>query len=170
MTEVSQAVPGGTIASGLPTYTFTTRRVESTIECGNGQSFAIAGLLDDQVQATASKIPALGDIPVLGALFSSTRYQKSETEMVVLVTPQLVEPLEPHQVGPPPGGLMTDPNDYELFALQQLEGRSLPVPEYEGVPRNKLPVNTRPGEVTNWPTSQLTLRGPWGMADLEENQ
>jgi pilus assembly protein CpaC len=170
MTEVSQAVPGGSVSGGLPVFTFTTRRVESTIECGNGQSFAIAGLLDDQIQATASKIPALGDIPVLGALFSSTRYQKSETEMVVLVTPQLVEPLEPHQVGPPPGSLMTDPNDYELFALQKLEGRSLPVPEYEGVPRNKLPVNTRPGEVTNWPTSQLTLRGPWGMADFEENQ
>ncbi|HVP11292.1 MAG TPA: type II and III secretion system protein family protein [Phycisphaerae bacterium] len=171
MTEVSQATPSGAISGGLPVFSFTTRRVESTIECGNGQSFAIAGLLDDQVTSTASKIPALGDIPVLGTLFSSTNYKKQETELVVLVTPQLVEPLEPHQVGPPPGGLMTDPDDFELFALQKLEGPSLPAPEYEGVPRNKLPVNTRPGEATTgWPTSQLTLRGPWGLADFEENQ
>jgi pilus assembly protein CpaC len=170
MTEVSQATPSGAISGGLTVFSFTTRRVESTIECGNGQTFAIAGLLDDEIQATASKIPALGDIPVLGALFSSTRYQKKETELVVLVTPQLVEPLDPHQVGPPPGGLMTDPDDFELFALQKLEGRSLAVPEHEGVPRNKLPVNTRPGEATGWPTSQLTLRGPWGMADFEESQ
>lgn len=170
MSEVSEALPGTSVAGGLPVYTFTTRRVESTIECGNGQTFAIAGLLSDQVRASAAKIPGLGDVPVLGSLFSSTSYQKSQTEMVVLVTPQLVEPLEPHQVRPPPGGLMTDPNDFELFALQQLEGPSESLPEYDRVPRNTLPVNTRPGEATGWPASQLALRGPWGLADFEENR
>lgn len=169
MTEVSEAIPGTAVAGGLPTFTFNTRRVETTIECGNGQSFAIAGLLNDQVRAVAAKIPGLGDVPILGALLSSTRYQKSETELVVLVTPQLVEPLEPHQVGPPPGSLMTDPNDFELLALQQLEGRSLPTPENDRAPRHHSPVNTRPGEATGWPTSQLALRGPWGIADFEGN-
>jgi len=169
MTEVSEAIPGTAIAGGLPLFTFNTRRVETTIECGNGQSFAIAGLLNDQVRAVASKIPGIGDVPVLGALFSSTRYQKSESELVVLVTPQLVEPLEPHQVGPPPGSLISDPNDFELLALQQLEGRSIPAPEADRVPRHHSPVNTRPGEATGWPTSQLALRGPWGIADFEGN-
>jgi pilus assembly protein CpaC len=169
MTEVSEAVPGAALAGGLPTYTFNTRRVETTIECGNGESFAIAGLLNDQVRAVASKIPGLGDIPVLGALLSSTRYQKSESELVVLVTPQLVEPLEPHQVGPPPGSLMSDPNDFELFAMQQLEGRRMPAPEGDRIPRHHSPVNTRPGEATGWPTSQLALRGPWGIADFDGN-
>ncbi len=168
MSEVSEALPGQQLAGGLPTYTFNTRRVESTIECGNGQTFAIAGLLNDRVRAAASNIPGLGDIPILGALFSSKRYQKSETEMLVLVTPQLVEPLDPHQVPPPPGGLMTDPSDYELFVLGKLEGEPLPMPSYDRVPRDDFPVNTVPGDATGWPASQLALRGPWGVADYTD--
>lgn len=168
MTEVSEAIPGVQVAGGLPTFTFTTRRVESTIECGNGHTFAIAGLLSEEVRATASKIPGLGDVPILGALFSSTEYRKSNTELIVLVTPELVEPLDPQQVPPPPGSLMTHPTDYELFALQQLEGpRRLPV-EQVSVPRERFPVRTRPGNSTGWPNSQLALRGPWGFADSGE--
>ncbi|MFH1418469.1 MAG: type II and III secretion system protein family protein [Planctomycetota bacterium] len=169
MSEVSEALPGQQLAGGLPLFTFNTRRVESTVECGNGQTFAIAGLLDDRVRAAVSKIPGLGDIPILGALFSSTRYQKSETELLVLVTPQLVEPLDPHQVPPPPGGLMTDPNDHELFVLGKLEGEPIPMPSYDQVPRDDFPVNTRPGDAAGWPASQLALRGPWGIADFREN-
>ena len=71
MVEVSDAIPGTAIAGGLPVFSFTTRRVESTIECGNGQTFAIAGLLSESVTAVDSGIPGLADIPVLGALFSS---------------------------------------------------------------------------------------------------
>jgi len=165
MTEVSEAVPTNQLAGGLPLFTFTTRRAESTIECGNGQTFAIAGLLNDQVRAMAEKIPALGDIPVLGTLFSSTNYERSITELVVLVTPQLVEPLDPHQVSPPPGSLMTEPTDFELFTMQKLEGRPKPRPDSNGVPRDEYPVKTRPGGATSWPTSQLALRGPWGLAE-----
>jgi pilus assembly protein CpaC len=168
MTEVSDAIPGAAVG-GLPTFSFTTRRVESTIECGNGQTFAIAGLLREQVRALADKLPALGDIPVIGALFSSTMYQRSNTEMVVLVTPQLVEPLDPQQVPPPPGALMTEPNDYELFALQKLEGEPMPYPNMEGVPREDVPVNLRPMNDREWTTSQLALLGPWGLAEFEEN-
>jgi len=170
MSEVSEAVPAGQQAtSGLPVFSFTTRRVESTIECGNGQTFAIAGLLNDQVRASANKIPGLGDLPILGTLFSSTSYQRSESEMVVLVTPQLVEPLDPQQVPPPPGTLTPDPNDFELFVLQQLEGSPIAVPDADRVPRDDLPVNTRLGERAGWPTSQLALRGPWGLAQCEED-
>ncbi|MBN2561494.1 MAG: type II and III secretion system protein family protein [Phycisphaerae bacterium] len=165
MSEVSEAIPGQQIVGGFPLYTFNTRRVESTIECGNGQTFAIAGLLSERVRAVASKIPGLGDIPVLGALFSSTNYQKDNTELVVLVTPQLVEPLDPQQVPPPPGSLMTEPNDFELYTLQKLEGTPKAPVESEGVPREHAPVNTRPAESTTWATSQLALRGPWGLAD-----
>lgn len=169
MSEVSDAVPGQVLNNGLPLFTFTTRRVESTIECGNGQTFALAGLLREQVRSVADKIPGLGDLPVLGALFSSVRYQKDDTELVVLVTPQLVEPLEPHQVGPPPGALMRDPNDYELFALGKLEGEPQRPAEFDGVPRDDFPVNTHPGATGDWSTSQVALRGPWGMADADEN-
>ncbi len=168
MTEVSEAIPTTTVVGGFPLFTFTTRRVESTIECGNGQTFAIAGLLNDRIRANASKIPGLGDLPILGAMFSSTAYERSMTELVVLVTPQLVEPLDPHQVPPPPGSLITEPNDFELFGLGKLEGEPLARPETEGVPREQYPVRTRPGGTSRWPTSQFALRGPWGLAEFEE--
>lgn len=170
MSEVSDAVPGGALAGGLPLFSFVTRRVESTVECGNGQTFAIAGLLSERVQSVVEKIPGLGDLPVLGALFSSVDYQRNNTELVILVTPQLVEPLDPQQVPPVPGSEMTHPDDYELFALGQLEGKPRPAPESVGVPRESAPVNTPPGvTTTRWPTSQMTLRGPWGFADFDEN-
>jgi|CXWL01.1.fsa_nt_gi pilus assembly protein CpaC len=166
MSEVSDAVQGAALVSGLPVFTFTTRRVESTIECGNGQTFALAGLLSERVRAAASKIPGLGDIPVIGTLFSSVNYTKNNTELVVLVTPQLIEPLDPQQVPPPPGSLMTDPNDFELFTLQKLEGMPKTVPETEGVPRERAPVNTRPADLSSWPSSQLAFRGPWGVEEF----
>jgi pilus assembly protein CpaC len=168
MSEFSDAIPGAAVIGGLPVFTFTTRRVESTVECGNGQTFAVAGLLSERVQALASKIPGLGDIPVLGTMFSSTEYRKNNTELVILVTPQLVEPMDPQQVAPPPGSLMTDPNDFELFTLQQLEGTPLPRPQPDGVPRERYPVSSRPLSEGAWTTSQLALVGPWGLADAGE--
>lgn len=171
MSEVSDAIPGDTIAGGLPVFSFTTRRVESTVECGNGQTFAMAGLLNEQVQAVARKLPGLGDVPVLGSLFSSVEYQKNNTELVVLVTPQLVEPLDPQQIPPPPGALMTAPNDYELFGLGQLEGVPNEAPSFDRVPRDQAPVNTPPVSTSASAglTSQYALRGPWGFADMDEN-
>jgi pilus assembly protein CpaC len=129
MSEVSDALPSEDMAGALPLYTFTTRRVESTIECGNSQTFVIAGLLRDNVRATVSKIPGLGDLPVLGSLFSSTSYRNSETEMVVLVTPQLVEPFDSRKVSDVPGGRMKHPSDFELFGLGQLQGTPYPPAE-----------------------------------------
>ncbi|MCB9853385.1 MAG: type II and III secretion system protein family protein [Phycisphaerales bacterium] len=169
MTEVSDAVPTGGVAGGFPLFTFNTRRVESTIECGNGQTFAIAGLLNDQVRGLASKIPGLGDLPVLGTLFSSTDYERELTELVVLVTPQLVEPLDPHQVPPPPGSLITEPTDAQLFFEQKLEGTPKERPDHRGgVPRETFPAKTRPGTSGEWAANDLAIRGPWGMAEFGE--
>lgn len=169
MTEVSDAVPTGGVAGGFPLFTFNTRRVESTIECGNGQTFAIAGLLNDEVRGLASKIPGLGDLPVLGTLFSSTDYTRELTELVVLVTPQLVEPLDPHQVPPPPGSLITEPTDSELFFEQKLEGEPKARPDHRGgVPRETFPARPRPGNTGDWAASDLAIRGPWGMAEFGE--
>lgn len=68
------------------------RSAATTIEVGSGQSFAIAGLFSSSSQQNISEVPGLGDIPILGALFRSTQYQSGETELVILVTPYLVEP------------------------------------------------------------------------------
>jgi pilus assembly protein CpaC len=172
MTEVSDAIPDARQVGGLPLFTFVTRRVESTIESGNGQSFAIAGLLSNRVNAIASKIPGLGDIPVLGTLFSSVDYQKSRTELVVLVTPQLVEALDPSQVGVPPGVLTTDPTDLELFTLQKLEGVPRALEDTRWAPSAASAEQKRDKETDQKVTANLTqsgLQGPWGIEDPEGN-
>jgi pilus assembly protein CpaC len=100
---------------------FTTRRATTAVELKDGQSFAIAGLLSDSVRELSGRYPLLGDIPILGALFRSSLYQKNQTELVIIVTPHLVKPL-----GPAPHPLPTDsfiePNALEFYLLGRLEG------------------------------------------------
>jgi pilus assembly protein CpaC len=76
--------------------------METNIELGEGQSFVIAGLIDNQVTETLSKIPGLSSLPILGNLFKSRSVSKSDTELVVVVTPEITLPLEPGQVKPQP--------------------------------------------------------------------
>jgi len=77
-----------------------TRRVDTEVELQSGQSFAIAGLLDNQTTETLSKVPGLANIPVLGKLFTSKTYNKSNSELIVIVTPELVEPIPEGQAVP----------------------------------------------------------------------
>lgn len=81
----------GGVTSVLPSIS--TRRVDTTVQLGDGQSFAIAGLIKNNTTQSISRFPGLGDIPVLGALFRSTEFQKDQTELVFVVTPRLVRPL-----------------------------------------------------------------------------
>ncbi|HEX4406844.1 MAG TPA: type II and III secretion system protein family protein, partial [Polyangia bacterium] len=84
----------------------------------DGQSFAIAGLLSDQVRSQINKIPLLGDIPILGALFRSTSYRRDESELIVVITARLTKPVAPHELPPlPTDDELNDPNDFELFLL-----------------------------------------------------
>jgi pilus assembly protein CpaC len=91
------------------------RTVTTTVELADGQTFAIAGLLDHSVNASKDVTPLLGDIPVLGALFRSVRYERRETELVVLVTPKLVEPMNPGQVPALPGENWRLPSELEIW-------------------------------------------------------
>jgi pilus assembly protein CpaC len=88
--------------SGFTVPALSTRRVESEMELRDGQSFAIAGLVDNQVTELASKIPGLGDIPILGKFFQSRSLNKTRTELLVLVTPRIVKPLTSAEVPSPP--------------------------------------------------------------------
>jgi pilus assembly protein CpaC len=88
--------------SGFTIPALTTQRVEAEMELKDGQSFAIAGLVDNRVTEIASKIPGLGDIPILGKFFQSRSLSKSRNELLVLVTPRIVKPLEGTQVPAPP--------------------------------------------------------------------
>jgi len=84
--------------SGFTVPAIATRGVESEMNLRDGQSFVIAGLMDNRVTRTLNKIPGLGDIPLLGKIFQSESLNKSKTELLVLVTPQIVHPLPPGQV------------------------------------------------------------------------
>jgi pilus assembly protein CpaC len=88
----------GLTISGFAVPALSTRRAETEVELKDGQSFAIAGLIDNRLTENASKIPGLGDIPIIGKLFRSRSINKSKTELMVMVTPKLVQPLAPGQV------------------------------------------------------------------------
>ena len=74
------------------------RRANTTVELRDGQSFVIAGLLQNNSQTAQQQLPWIGDVPVLGALFRSAAYQKKETDLVIIVTPRLVRPTRPGDV------------------------------------------------------------------------
>ena len=99
----------------------TTRRVSTTVELADGQSFAIAGLLKDEIREDVRKYPLLGDIPILGALFRSTNFQRNETELIIIVTPHLVKPVDMARQTLPTDSFVV-PNDFEWYLLGTLEG------------------------------------------------
>jgi pilus assembly protein CpaC len=108
--EVSQLDDAnGVTLNNFRVPALTTRRAETTVELGSGQSFMIAGLLQNTANNSVQKAPFLGDIPILGALFRSTKFQRNETELVIIVTPYLVRPVS-GQLATPVDGYRV-PND-----------------------------------------------------------
>ena len=105
--EVSQLSSTGAIQQqGFSIPSITVRRADTTIELGSGETFVIAGLLQRTSEQALSKVPGLGNIPVLGSLFRSTRYRHGETELVIIVTPYLVRPMtHPRDAAMPTDGL-----------------------------------------------------------------
>ncbi len=101
----------------------TTRRAETTIELGDGQSFAIAGLIKDNLRENSEKFPVLGEIPVLGALFRSSEYLKEQTELVIIVTPHLVKPTNMVKQTLPTDNIK-EPTDFEFYLMGMIEGES----------------------------------------------
>jgi pilus assembly protein CpaC len=126
--EVSELSTEGSLKTGdfvIPALT--TRRAETTVELGSGQSFMIAGLLRNVNSNDISKAPFLGDLPILGALFRSTQFKRQETELVIVVTPYLVRPVSGKLALPTDG--FRAPTDPELNLEGQLyKGVSGPRP------------------------------------------
>jgi pilus assembly protein CpaC len=122
----------GTAVGGILVPGFNSRRASTGVVLADGQSFAIAGLLRDDLNEVVREYPVLGDIPILGGLFRSSQFLKEETELVMIVTPRLVKPL-----GPGPHSLPTDhfvePSAFEFYLLGRLEGRAEPPPPAETV-------------------------------------
>lgn len=121
--EVSELSSTGALKlDSIEIPALTVRRAETTVELGSGQSFMIAGLLSNNAQNTLTKMPGAGDIPILGSLFRSTSYRKGETELVIVVTPYLVNPVNANDIKLPTDGFRS-PNDLQrLFGNMDQDG------------------------------------------------
>jgi pilus assembly protein CpaC len=119
----------------------TKREARTTIELRDGQSFAIAGLLQTEGSRNISQVPWLGTVPILGSLFRSSAYQQKETDLVVIVTPHIVAPIAPGQRTASPLDSRLPSNDADFFLLGQTE-----------VPK----------KYTDYVTSGGGLAGPYG--------
>jgi pilus assembly protein CpaC len=142
------------------------RRAATTVEIASGSTIAIAGLLSDTVRGSVEKIPALGDLPVLGPLFRSLEYQRHLTELIILVTPELVNSMQPDQVAHLPGESIGVPSDFELYMLGMLEGQ----PMSDDRPRDAaLHTDIAPQyrKFTS-PPEQTSVHGLWGTAEAVE--
>jgi len=112
------------VVGGEPVPGLNTRRATTTVELREGQTLAIAGLLQVTTEASTDRIPGLGDLPYIGPLFSNTSHAQTEKELLVLVTPHLIHPMEHHEVPPLPGEEIMEPNDMEFYLMNRIEGRT----------------------------------------------
>jgi pilus assembly protein CpaC len=122
--EVSQIDPTNTMSiGGIQIPSLIVRRANTTVELRDGQSFAVAGLLQAHSMTAAKQLPWLGDIPIIGALLKSAEFQKNETELTIIVTPRLVQPARPIDMVRTPLDGTLPPNDADFFLLGKHEVR-----------------------------------------------
>ena len=107
--------------AGTDVPLFRTRSSGTTVRLQHGQSFAIAGLLQDQLENIKRGIPGIGDIPIIGMLFNSREFQRNETELVVVITARLINPVNGADMPPLPGKESFDPNDIGVFFMNVFE-------------------------------------------------
>ena len=123
--EVSEISSQGAVTlNGFQVPALTIRRAETTIELGSGQSFMIAGLMSNNAQRTLEKAPGAGDIPILGSLFRSTNFRKGETELVIVVTPYLVNPVDAADIKLPTDGYQSPNMIKQLLGNMETDGES----------------------------------------------
>ncbi|QKG70181.1 type II and III secretion system protein family protein [Erythrobacter mangrovi] len=154
--EVSElSTRGAVIVNGFQIPALTTRRAETTIELGSGQSFMIAGLMQNSSQNQLQKTPGLGDVPILGNLFRSKSYQKGETELVIVVTPYLVKPVNANDIVLPTDGFRAPNEIQSIIGYMENNGKS-----GEQRPSPTMRESTEP------PTPGLSQAQPVGQANV----
>ena len=113
----------GTTVNGGVVPAIDKRSARTVVRLREGQTLAIAGLLQTTTNASTVRVPLLGDLPIVGGLFSSNQINTVETELVVMVTPEFVAPMEANEIPPLPGDRIFQPNDYEFYFLGRIEGK-----------------------------------------------
>ncbi|KQU62221.1 secretion system protein [Sphingomonas sp. Leaf339] len=148
--EVSQLSSAGAVQiNGTTIPALTSRRAETTVELGSGQSLVIGGLMSNTQQNSIEKTPGLGDIPILGSLFRSNGWQRNETELVIVITPYLVKPVDsPGDIALPTDGYKA-PTDIDRILLGKLSngqtGGQRPVPMMAPPVQSPPPAGTTAG-------------------------
>lgn len=112
-----------TVVNGGQVPSISERSARTVVELREGQTLAIAGLLQLVTNASTLRIPGLGDLPIVGPWFSNVSHETIETETIILVTPQLVAPLDKHEITEAPGDRIMQPNDAEFYLLGRIEGK-----------------------------------------------
>lgn len=149
----------GTVVNGGRVPAIDQRSARTVVELREGQTLAIAGLLQTTTNASTLRVPLLGDLPVVGPLFSSNKIETIETELIVLVTPELVAPMELHEVPESPGDRVIQPNDFEFYFLGRIEGKS--GKDFRATVRELDPLNV----MKHFQCEQQWVIGPHGHAD-----
>jgi pilus assembly protein CpaC len=150
---VSTTVNGGTVPS------IDERSARTVVELREGQTLAIAGLIQSITTGFSDRVPGLGDLPLVGPWFSNNHLQTIETETVVLVTPELVSPLEKHEVTEAPGDRVFQPSDPEFYFLGRIEGKL--GREFRATVGQQDPLNL----MRHFQSEQGWVIGPHGYAD-----
>jgi len=128
VSELSQTGSPFTTVNGVTAVlpSMTTRRVDTTVQLGDGQSFVVAGLIKNNMSEALKKFPGLGDVPVMGALFRSTEFQTDQTELMFVVTPRLVKPLTTAATLPTDNHAVPTPASYHMMGTG--EAKNPPAP------------------------------------------
>jgi pilus assembly protein CpaC len=127
--EVSQLTSAGSVTlNGSTIPGLSTRRAETTIELGSGQSFMIGGLLNNNTNNSTDKVPGIGALPILGALFRSNSFRRQQTELVIVVTPYLVQPVDAQRIALPTDGYKAPTDAERVLEGKTFSGTSAPRP------------------------------------------
>ncbi len=148
-----------TVVNGGQVPSITERSARTVVELREGQTLAIAGLLQLTTNASATRIPGLGDLPLVGPWFSNNTIETVETETIVLVTPQLVAPLDKTEVTESPGDRVFQPNDPEFYLLGRIEGKL--GREFRATVGQQDPLNI----MKHFESEGYWVAGPHGYAD-----
>ncbi len=148
--------------SGIVVPALVTRRAETTVIVDNGATLAMAGLLQDQLRGVVNRVPGIGDLPILGSLFRSIEYQRSRSELVIFVTPEIVDSTYMDELPPLPGEDVVVPNDFEVFFEGAIEGK----PRVEDVADDgddelAFQIPLQPSQPL-----RLSLHGEWGYSEI----
>jgi pilus assembly protein CpaC len=121
----TSVIPTGIQGADFIVPSLSTRKLESTVQLYDGQTLALAGLLQDNINESVRKIPGLGDLPILGSLFRSSSFQQEKTDLLITVTPHLIKPGRENSISYP-GEYFQIPNRFEFYLEGRLEGRRSP--------------------------------------------